>query len=84
VDWATVLAIATLVVACVGYLSRQMNRMDDRLTARIDGVETKLTARIDRVETKLTDHIDGVKANLGSRIDQLTERYIAHLERHSQ
>jgi hypothetical protein len=61
VDVGTILAIATLVVACVGYLSRQMNRMDDRLSARIDGLES----------------------NLGSRIDQLTERYIAHLERHS-
>ncbi|HEV8625891.1 MAG TPA: hypothetical protein VG034_15655 [Acidimicrobiia bacterium] len=61
VDVGTILAIATLVVACVGYLSRQMNRMDDRLSARIDGLGS----------------------NLGSRIDQLTERYIAHLERHS-
>ena len=60
-DWESVLAIAALVVGSFGYLSRQMNRMEDRLTARIDGVE----------------------ANLGPRIDQLTERYIAHLERHS-
>ena len=59
-DWHTVLAIAALVVASFGYLSRQMNRMEDRLTTRIDGVETRL----------------------GSRIDKLTERYIAHLERH--
>jgi hypothetical protein len=72
VDLGTVLAIAALMVTCVGYLSRQMNRVDDRLTARIDGVESRLTA-----------HIDGVESNLGSRIDQLTERYIAHLERHS-
>ena len=49
-DWGTVLPLATLMVACVGYLSRQLNRLDDRLTARID---------------------------------QLTDRYIAHLERHS-
>jgi hypothetical protein len=61
VDWGTVSAIAALVVACVGYLSRQMNRLDDRLTGRLDGVE----------------------ARLGARIDQLTERYIAHLERHA-
>ena len=61
VDWGTVLALATLMVACVGYLSRQVNRLDDRLTARIAGLEV----------------------SLGARLDQLTERYIAHLERHS-
>jgi hypothetical protein len=60
VDWGTVSAIAALVVACFGYLSRQMNRLDDRLGTRIDGLER----------------------SLASRIDQLTERYIAHLERH--
>ena len=60
-DWGTVLALATLMVACVGYLSRQVNRLDDRLTARIAGLEV----------------------SLGARLDQLTERYIAHLERHS-
>jgi hypothetical protein len=57
VDWGTVSAIAALVVACAGYLSRQMNRLEDRLTVRIDGI--------------------------AGRIDHLTERYIAHLERHS-
>jgi hypothetical protein len=56
VDWGTVSPIAALVVACAGYLSRQMNRQEDRLSHRIDG--------------------------LAGRIDQLTERYIAHLERH--
>ncbi len=55
-DWGTVSAIAALVVACFGYLARQMNRLEDRLSA--------------------------VEHNLAGRIDQLTERYIAHLERH--
>lgn len=55
-DWGTVSAIAALVVACAGCLSRQMNRLEDRLTGRIAG--------------------------LAGRIDHLTERYIAHLERH--
>ena len=59
-DWGTVSAIAALVAAGFGYLSRQMNRLEDRLGARIDGVEH----------------------SLGARIDHLTERYIAHLERH--
>ena len=59
-DWGTVSAIAALVVACVGYLSRQMNRLEDRLDNRIDGLEQSLTVHI----------------------NQLTERYIAHLERH--
>ena len=66
-DWGTVSAIAALVVACFGYLSRQMNRLEDRLGARIDGLDTRM---------------DGMERSLGARIDQLTERYIAHLERH--
>lgn len=66
-DWGTVSAIAALVVACFGYLSRQMNRLEDRLAARIDGMGAR---------------IDGLERSLTSRIDQLTERYIAHLERH--
>lgn len=59
-DWGTVSAIAALVVACFGYLARQMNRLEDRLEARIDGVERSLSGHIAK----------------------LTERYIAHLERH--
>ncbi len=88
-DWGTVTAIAALTVACFGYLSRQMNRLEDRLGARIDGlatrtdgVERSLASRIDGVERSLGRRIDGVERSLGSRIDQLTERYIAHLERH--
>jgi len=83
VDWGTVLAIAALVVTCFGHLSRQMNRMDYRFTARIDGVDSKVIARIDGVESRLTARLNGVETDLGGRIDQLTERYIAHLERHS-
>jgi hypothetical protein len=49
VDWGTVSAIAALVVACFGYLSRQMNRLEDRLGARIDGVEHSLGSRIDQL-----------------------------------
>ncbi|MGH7535419.1 MAG: hypothetical protein ACREMG_07525 [Gemmatimonadales bacterium] len=71
VDWGTVTAIGTLVALCFGYLSRQLHRVDDKLTSRIDGVEAKLTGRIERAEVEL-----------GRRIDALTERYISHLERH--
>ncbi|MGH9034693.1 MAG: hypothetical protein ACRD0O_02945 [Acidimicrobiia bacterium] len=60
VDWGSVSAIAALVVACFGYLARQMNRLEDRLENRLDAMER----------------------SLGGRIDKLTERYIAHLERH--
>ncbi|MGH9037371.1 MAG: hypothetical protein ACRD0O_16560 [Acidimicrobiia bacterium] len=67
VDWGTVSAIAALVVASFGYLARQMNRLEDRL----EGVERSLAGRI-----------EGVERSLGGRIDKLTERYIAHLERH--
>ncbi|MGH8998576.1 MAG: hypothetical protein ACRDY7_04220 [Acidimicrobiia bacterium] len=71
VDWGTVSAIGALVAVCFGYLARQLNRLDDKLSGRIDGLEDRLTARI-----------DGVESRLSVRVDQLTERYIAHLERH--
>ena len=44
-----------------------MNRLEDRLGSRMDGLGTRM---------------DGLERNLWARIDQLTERYIAHLERH--
>lgn len=82
VDWGTVSPIGALVAVCFGYLARQLNRLDDKLSGRIDGLEDRLTARIDEVESRLSGRIDGVESRLSGRVDQLTERYIAHLERH--
>lgn len=52
---------------CFGYLSRQIQRVEHRLDSRVDRLDSKL---------------DGFEARLSGQITQLTERYIAHLERH--
>jgi hypothetical protein len=67
VDWGTVSAIGALTAASLGYLARQIHRVEDKLSARMDRME----GRMDRMESTLR-----------SDIGQLTERYIAHLERH--
>jgi len=66
-DWGTVLSLAGLFVVGFGYLARQMNHMDDRLSKRMDRLDDNLSQRMDRLEAKF---------------DQLTERYITHLEHH--
>jgi hypothetical protein len=48
VDWGTVSAIWALVVACAGYLSRRINRLEDRLTGRIDGLAGRIDHLIER------------------------------------
>jgi hypothetical protein len=58
VDWGTPSAIAALVVACFGHLSCQMNRLEDRLGARIDGVESSLGARIDQLPERYIAHLE--------------------------
>jgi hypothetical protein len=46
-----------------------LERFEERLGARIDGVEQRLGARIDGVEQRLDARIDGVQQQLGTRID---------------
>jgi hypothetical protein len=54
VDWGTVSAIAALVVACFGYLARQMNRLEDRL----DGMERSLAGHIDKLTERYITHLE--------------------------
>ena len=68
-DWGTVLSLAGLFVIGFGYLARQTNRLEDRLSKRMDRLDDSSSNRTDRLERK---------------IDQLTERYITHLEHHSR
>jgi hypothetical protein len=48
-DWGTVLSLACLFVAGCGYLTRQLNRLDDRLSKRMDRLDDSLSKRIDRL-----------------------------------
>ena len=68
VDWGALSALAAVVLAGLGYLSRQLTRSVDRLDGRIDRLEAVLSGRIDR--------LDG-------RFDRLEEQYIRHLEAHA-
>ena len=66
-DWGTVLTLAGFFAVGLGYLARQMNRLEDGLSKRIDRLDDSSSNRMERLERK---------------IDQLTERYITHLEHH--
>ena len=72
VEWSAVGIIVTVNLAGLGYLARQIARLDtrlDRLDGRIDRLEERFDARFDRVEEKL---------------ERLEERYIQHLEHHAR
>ena len=66
-DWPTVLSLAGLFAVGFGYITRQLNAFDDRMSKRVDRLDDSVSKRMDRIEGK---------------IDQLTERYITHLEHH--
>lgn len=48
------------------------DRLDQRLSAKIDGVDARLTDKIDSVDARLTAKIDGVDARLTAKIDALS------------
>ena len=75
VDWGALSALAAVVLAGLGYLSRQLTRSVDRLDGRLDRVD----GRIDRLEAVLSARID----RLDGRFDRLEEQYIRHLEAHA-
>lgn len=68
VDWSGLGVLAALMVGCLGYLSRQMTRLEDRLEGRMIAGFDRVDARFDRVE---------------ARLDRLEERYVRHLELHA-
>lgn len=75
VDWSGLGFIAALVVGCIGYLSRQLHRVDDRLRAELGSRFGAVDDRFDGVD----DRFDRVEA----RLDRLDERYVRHLEQHA-
>jgi hypothetical protein len=53
VDWGTVLSLAGLFAIGFGYLARQINRVEDRLSNRVDGLEARLSKRVDQRTERL-------------------------------
>jgi len=55
VDWSGLAVLAALLVACVGYLSRQIHR-------EVDGVRTEMREqilpRLDRLEERYVRHLE--------------------------
>jgi hypothetical protein len=58
VDWTALSVLVTVFVAVVlgafGFLARQMNRLEDRMVTRFDGVD----ARLDRLEERYVRHLE--------------------------
>ena len=71
VDWSGLGVLAALLVGCIGYLSRQMTRLEDRMHR----FEDRMNDRFDQVDARF-DRVD-------ARIDRLEERYVRHLELHA-
>ena len=55
-DWGTVLSLAGLFLVGFGYLSRQMNHLEVRLTDRIDRLEGRIEQLTERYITHLEHH----------------------------
>jgi hypothetical protein len=58
VDWAALSALAMVVLGAVGYLSRQISRLEERFTLKIDRLEDHLGGRIDRLEEQYIRHLE--------------------------
>ena len=61
VDWSGLGVLAALMVGCIGYLARQLNRLEDRMNARFDQVDVRfdrVDARIDRLEERYVRHLE--------------------------
>jgi hypothetical protein len=56
--WGTVLSLAGLFVVGIGYLARQLNRLDDNLSKRMDRLDDNLSKRMDRLDDSLSKRID--------------------------
>jgi hypothetical protein len=82
VDWSGLGFIAALVVGCIGYLSRQQQRSEDRLRADLDVRFGAVEHRFDGIDARL-DGIDARFDRVDSRLDRLEERYVRHLEQHA-
>jgi hypothetical protein len=68
VDWTALSVLTAVVLGALGYVVREMHRLEVRLEARFE-------AGFDAIERRL-DAID-------RRFDLLEERYVRHLEAHA-
>ena len=57
-DWGTVLSLAGLFAIGFGYLTRQINRLDDKLSKRIERAEDSLGKRIDQLTEPYIAHLE--------------------------
>ena len=55
-DWGTVLSLAGLFVVGFGYLARQMNRLDDSMSKRMERLDGKIDQLTERYITHLEHH----------------------------
>jgi hypothetical protein len=51
VDWTGLSLLAALMVGCVGYLAREIHRVEDRLRSEI-------VPRLDRLEERYVRHLE--------------------------
>jgi hypothetical protein len=72
VDWTAVSVLAALMFGALGYIVRQLNRVEQRLSLRMDRMDDRLNDRMDRMEDRFS-----------ARFDRLEEQYIRHLEAHA-
>lgn len=71
-------------IAIIGFISKKINGLDTKLTAKIDDVDTKLTAMIERLDTKLTTKIDDGDTKLTAMIERLDTKLTAKIEENSK
>ena len=57
-DWGTVLSLAGLFALGFGYLARQINRLDDKLSKRIERVDDNLAKRVDQLTERYITHLE--------------------------
>lgn len=51
VDWTGLGALAALLVACIGYLSRQIHR-------EVDQLRNEIVPRLDRIDERFIRHLE--------------------------
>jgi hypothetical protein len=79
VDWTGLSVLAGVVLMAIGYLARQLNRMD----LKIDRLDLRIDAKFDGLRSEIEAKIDGLRAEIVPRLDRLEERYVRHLELHA-
>jgi hypothetical protein len=57
-DWGSVSVIGGLVAASFGYLSRQLHRVEDKLTTRMDGRMDRLEGKLDKLTERYIEHLE--------------------------